>query len=310
MNEESQLPITSEILGKKYEQLFKDGLINPSSRVLFVDDGSTDKTWKTITDLNSKFPKVFCGIKLAHNSGHQNAVYAGLMETLTRDCDAAISLDADLQDDPNAIDQMIQNFNAGDDIVYGVRDSRSTDSWFKRFSAGIFYGLFAKLDTETVKDHADFRLMSRRAIEALSQYTEVSLFLRGIVPALGFKTSKVFYQRGIRQAGESKYPLKKMLSFAFTGITSFSVKPLRFVIYAGIVSIIIAIVSFIYVICSLVRDHAVPGWGSMMFSIWFIGGGIMLSLGIIGEYIGKIYLEAKRRPRYIIEERTEGDNLS
>lgn len=300
-NEAEGLEHTAEVLLAKYRGLVDAGEIGEASRILFVDDGSKDATWSIIRKLHESDSAVFGGVKLSHNRGHQNALLAGLMTALTQDCDAAISMDADLQDDVNAVDEFIRNFKNGDEIVYGVRSARKKDTWFKRNTAEAFYKVFEWMGAETVPDHADYRLMSREALDALSEYHEVNLFLRGIVPTLGYQTSKVYYERGEREAGESKYPLKKMIAFAIQGITSFSTKPLSFVTGAGIVSILVAIAMFVYVLVSLGFGHAIAGWGSMMISIWLIGGLIMVSLGIVGEYVGKIYMEAKHRPRYRIE---------
>ena len=240
-------------------------------------------------------------MKLAHNRGHQNALLAGLMVAYESGCDAAISMDADLQDDVNAVDEMIAQYSDGCEIVYGVRSARAKDTWFKRNTAGLFYKVFSSMGAETVPNHADYRLMGRRALEALSEYREVNLFLRGIVPTLGFKTGKVYYERGARTAGESKYPLKKMVAFAVEGITSFSTRPLKIVTGLGLISVLIGLCMLVYTITSVLTGHALGGWGSMMCSLWLIGGALMLSLGIVGEYIGKIYLETKRRPRYFVE---------
>ena len=269
--------------------------------IIFVDDGSHDGTWSIIERLHGQFPDLYHGVKLAHNRGHQNALYAGLMQALAYDADACISMDADLQDDPDAVDEMIREYQNGAEIVFGVRDNRDTDTAFKRGTAHAFYALMGWLGTETVPDHADYRLMSREALKALSQYREVNLFLRGIVPSLGFQTAKVYYKRGTRVAGESKYPLKKMLTFALEGVTSFSTKPLAMITGMGALSVLIGIVMFVYTLVSVFSGHAVAGWGSIMCSMWFLGGFVLLAIGIVGEYIGKIYLEVKQRPRYIVE---------
>ena len=286
----------------------------PKSHILPKPDGSANKaascssmtvpktgTWSIIRNLHERDAHLFGGVKLSHNRGHQNALLAGLMTARAYGCDAAISMDADLQDDVNAVDGFIDGFCNGDEVVYGVRSARKKDTWFKRTTAEAFYKVFEWMGAETVPDHADYRLMSRETIDALSEYHEVNLFLRGIVPTLGYQTSKVYYERGEREAGESKYPLKKMIAFAIQGITSFSTKPLSFVTGAGLLSILVAIGMFVYVLVSLGFGHAIAGWGSMMISIWLIGGLIMLSLGIVGEYVGKIYMESKHRPRYRIE---------
>lgn len=300
-DESEQLPITAPVLQSKIGAMKDDHLIAEDSRVLFVDDGSKDGTWQYIEQLKDTNPTLFHGVKLAHNRGHQNALLAGLMTALEHGCDAAISLDADLQDDINMFDEFVRQYVSGAEIVYGVRSSRDKDTWFKRNTAEAFYALNAWMGAETIRDHADYRLMGRAALQALSEYEEVNLFLRGIVPQLGFKTTIVKYQRGEREAGESKYPLKKMVSFAIEGITSFSVKPLHFVTGLGLLSILVGIVMFIYVLASWASNNVVSGWGSIMCSLWLIGGLLMLSMGIVGEYIGKIYLETKHRPRYVIE---------
>lgn len=313
-NEEEVLPETCRRLAAKLASLVERGIVAPQSRVLFVNDGSRDATWSLIKQA-SLDPAAFGiapdapwfeGICFAHNEGHQNALFAGLMRALEAGFTCTISLDADLQDDIDAMDEMLEKHRAGAEIVYGVRSNRDTDTAFKRGTAEAFYGFMRWLGVEMVSDSADYRLMGRRAVEALSRYGEVNLFLRGIVPALGFSTDKVYYVRGARFAGESKYPLKKMLSFAFEGITSFSVKPIRWVSLLGALSIVVAIAMLAYTFVSMAFGHVVEGWSSLMVSIWLVGGLIMLSLGIVGEYIGKIYLEAKARPRYIIAEETDG----
>ena len=300
-NEDEQLPITAPVLYDKLTAMKSNHLIAEDSCVLFVDDGSKDGTWQCIKRLNGTDPSLFHGVKLAHNRGHQNALLAGLMTALKRGCDAAISLDADLQDDIDMFNKFIEQYVSGAEIVYGVRSSRAKDTWFKRNTAEAFYALNSWMGAETVRDHADYRLMSRVALRALSEYKEVNLFLRGVVPELGFKTAVVKYERGEREAGESKYPLKRMISFAIEGITSFSVKPLHFVTNMGLLSILVGIAMFVYVIVSWANDNVVSGWGSIMCSLWLIGGLLMLSIGIVGEHIGKIYLEVKQRPRYIVE---------
>ncbi len=299
-NEEAVLPLTSGMFLKKIKDLAAAGRISDKSRILFVNDGSKDKTWDIIRSL-AEADEHYRGVCLSRNRGHQNALLAGLMTARAYGCDAAISMDADLQDDVNAVDGFIDGFCNGNEIVYGVRSARKKDTWFKRTTAEAFYKVFEWMGAETVPDHADYRLMSRETLDALSEYHEVNLFLRGIVPTLGYQTSKVYYERGEREAGESKYPLKKMIAFAIQGITSFSTKPLSFVTGAGLLSILVAIGMFVYVLVSLGFGHAIAGWGSMMISIWLIGGLIMLSLGIVGEYVGKIYMESKHRPRYRIE---------
>lgn len=301
-NESETLPTTATAMLAKFGSLIQRHMISSNSRVTFVDDGSKDDTWGIIKELHARHTTIFRGIKLSHNRGHQNALLAGLMFALQEGCDASISMDADLQDDISAVDQFIEHFNNGDEIVYGVRSTRETDTWFKRSTASLFYSIFEWSGAETIQNHADYRLMSRQALSALSEYQEVNLFLRGIVPTLGFRTSKVYYARKEREAGVSKYPLKKMISFAIQGITSFSTKPLSFVTITGAISVLIGIGMFIYVFVSFVTGNPMSGWGSLMCSLWLIGGLIMLSLGIVGEYVGKIYMESKRRPRYLIEQ--------
>ncbi|OZG61877.1 glycosyltransferase [Bifidobacterium myosotis] len=300
-NEEEALHVTAGVLRKKVETLSAAHAISAESSIIFVDDGSADATWNEIEQLHQEAPELFHGVKLAHNRGHQNALFGGLMHALDIGVDAAISMDADLQDDPNAADEMIERFRNGAEIVYGVRDSRETDTAFKRNTAHAFYSVMRWMGTETIPDHADYRLMGANALRALAEYGETNLFLRGIVPSLGFRTDKVYYQRGVRVAGESKYPLKKMISFAIEGITSFSVKPLSMITGLGVLSVVVGIIMLIYTLASVFSGHAVAGWGSMMCSLWLLGGMILVSLGIVGEYIGKIYMEVKRRPRFIVE---------
>ncbi|WEV69552.1 glycosyltransferase family 2 protein [Bifidobacterium sp. ESL0775] len=301
-NEEEALKTTSNVVYEKLESLKDKQEIANDSFAIFIDDGSSDKTWQEIFTLHKTHEGVFHGLKFSHNRGHQNALYAGLMYARQLGADAAISMDADLQDDPNAIDGMVAEYRNGAEIVFGVRDNRDTDTVFKRGTAHAFYKLMHWLGTETIPDHADYRLMGKAALAALSQYTEVNLFLRGIVPSLGFKTAKVYYKRNKRVAGESKYPLHKMLSFAIEGVTSFSVKPLHMITVIGGVSVIVGIIILIYTLLSLSNGHAQAGWTSLMCSLWIIGGLILVALGVVGEYIGRIYLEVKARPRYIIEE--------
>lgn len=298
-NEEAVLPSTAAALREKMSALIGSGRISPDSRVVFVNDGSKDRTWQIIEALHERDP-LFRGISLAHNSGHQNALLAGLM-TVKDECDAAVTLDADLQDDVDAIDKMLEKFAEGSEIVYGVRSSRESDSFFKRNTALAFYRLMNLLGAETVANHADFRLMSKKALQALEGFGEVNLFLRGMVPLLGFKNDKVYYERKERTAGETKYPLKKMLAFAFEGITSFSVKPIRFITALGAVIFLASIVMLLYFLIRHFTGHTVSGWTSLAVSIWALGGIQLLSLGVIGEYIGKVYLETKKRPRYVID---------
>lgn len=299
-NEEEVLPETSRRLNEKYDALIGSGAISPDSRIVFVNDGSKDRTWEIIRSLHEKSPR-FSGIDLTRNRGHQNALLAGLM-TVKDLCDAAISMDADLQDDINAIDEMVEKFKEGNDIVYGVRSSRETDTAFKRTTAQGFYKLMEHMGAKTVYNHADYRLMSRRALDGLSEYREVNLFLRGIVPLIGYKSDVVYYQRGERFAGESKYPFKKMIAFAGEGITSFSTKPMKMITVLGVVVFLISIAMLIWSVVGFFLGTTEPGWASMMVSVWAIGGLLLLSIGVVGEYIGKIYLETKQRPRFRVRE--------
>ncbi|MGN0968930.1 MAG: glycosyltransferase family 2 protein [Oscillospiraceae bacterium] len=299
-NEEEVLPETSKRLKAKLETLMGEGKISRKSRVMLVNDGSKDRTWELIEELHKSDP-IFSGVNLSRNRGHQNALLAGLMTAKDR-CDAAISMDADLQDDIDAVDAMVDKFRAGCDIVYGVRSSRKKDTFFKRFTAEGFYRLMNAMGAETVFNHADYRLMSRRALEGLAEFKEVNLFLRGIVPMIGYTTATVEYERGERFAGESKYPLKKMLSFAMEGITSLSTKPIRLITGLGFLIFLVSIVMLIVFIVQWAMGMTVAGWASVICSVWAIGGLILLALGVIGEYIGKIYLETKERPRFIIRE--------
>lgn len=298
-NEEEVLFETTKRLTEKLNSMIERDLVDSKSRILYVDDGSRDKTWAIIEQLNSENPFVE-GVKLAHNRGHQNALLSGLM-TAKEKCDAAISLDADLQDDTDVIDKFVEEFMKGNDIVYGVRNNRESDTFFKKFTAEAFYKFMKLLGVDVVFNHADYRLMSKRALIALSEYNEVNLFLRGIVPLIGFKTSKVFYERHERFAGESKYPLKKMISFATDGITSFSVKPLKLISNAGIIISFLSILALIYALVSYLIGVAVQGWTAIIASIWLLGGIQLFCLGVVGTYIGKIYSEVKARPRYLIE---------
>ncbi len=298
-NEEEMLPITFESLGAKLKDLIDKQKISPDSFMLFVDDGSKDKTWELIEEENKKNPMVR-GLKLAGNVGHQFALTAGLI--CAKDIsDISISIDADLQDDIEVFDQMVDLYHEGNDIVYGVRNKRKTDTFFKRFTAQSFYKVMNFCGAKTIYNHADFRLMSKRSLEQFSQYSEENLFLRGIVPLIGYKTACVYYDRKVRVAGESKYPLKKMLALAIEGITSFSVKPIRFIMLLGFISVILSFVAFVYALVSYFVFTVEPGWTSLIVSIWFLGGVQLISVGLIGEYIGKIYMEVKRRPRYNVE---------
>ena len=293
------LPETSKRMREKYRQLIGEGIISSKSRIVFVNDGSKDSTWDIIKKLHADAPEYFSGIDLAHNSGHQNAVLAGLM-SVKDICDAAISMDADLQDDINAIDEMMLKFYEGNHVVYGVRSARKTDSFFKKFTAESFYKFMKLMGADVVYNHADFRLMSRRVLEELSNYKEVNLFLRGMVPLIGFKSCSVYYERSERFAGESKYPLRKMLSFAVNGITSFSTKPLKFITALGFIMSIMSVCAFIWAFVAKFCGFAELGWSSLLCSIWLIGGLQLFCLGIIGEYVGKIYAEVKHRPRFIV----------
>ncbi len=296
-NEEEVLPETARRLREKLEQLMGEGKISPQSRVLFVNDGSRDGTWSVIQGLHRDC-SLFSGVDLSRNRGHQNALLAGLMTAKDRS-DMVISMDADLQDDINAVDAMVDKFHEGCDIVYGVRSSRARDSFFKRTTAEGFYRVMNFLGAETVFNHADYRLMSRRALEGLAQFREVNLFLRGIVPLIGYNAGYVAYERGERFAGESKYPLKKMLSFALEGITSLSTKPIRYITLLGFLVFLVSILMLVYSVVRWAHGDTVIGWASVICSVWAIGGLILLSLGVIGEYIGKIYLETKGRPRFL-----------
>lgn len=297
--EEEVLPETSKRLKAKLTALIAQGKISPRSRILFVNDGSKDRTWPIIEELHAS-DRIFSGVNLSRNRGHQNALLAGLM-TAVQYADMMVSMDADLQDDIDAMDRMIDAYHEGYDVVYGVRSSRKTDSFFKRFTAESFYRLMKAMGVDIVFNHADYRLMSRRAVEGLADFKEVNLFLRGIVPQIGYSWTTVEYERAKRFAGESKYPLKKMLSFAFDGITSFSVKPLRLILTLGAVIFALSLVMLLWTLVRWIAGATVSGWASLMCSIWMIGGIQLLALGVIGEYMGKVYSETKARPRFIIE---------
>ena len=297
-NEEEVLPETTRQLTGILEELSVRGAIG-SGRLLYVDDGSRDRTWELVCGYAASDRRVG-GLKLAHNAGHQQALWAGL-EWAAGHASAAVSIDADLQDNVHSIVDMVEAWRDGADIVYGVRRERKTDTFFKRHTAQMFYRLMKGLGGEVVYNHADFRLMSRRALQALMAFPERNLFLRGMVPALGFRTAKVFYDRKERWAGESKYPLGKMVSFALDGITSFSVRPLRYIVMLGLLFILISVVAIVYGVVVYCQGNTIPGWTSLLVSVWFIGGSILMALGIIGEYVGKIYKEVKRRPRYFVE---------
>ena len=302
-NEELVLPETIKVMREKYAFLMERGLIEKKSRVLFVDDGSSDKTWDIIRKTHEE-DKIFCGLKLSRNRGHQNALLAGLMEAKEH-CDAAVSVDADLQDDIDAIDKMIEKYNDGCEIVYGVRNKRSTDKFMKRFTAEVYYRVMEFFGTHIIFNHADYRLMSRRAIEALADFDEVNLFLRGIVPMLGFKSDKVYYERRERFAGESKYSLAKMLDLAWNGITSFSVKPVDIILFAGVltagISVLAMLVMAVLAICGVLEGAA--GW--VIASVFLCTGINLTALGIVGQYVCRAYLETKHRPKYIVEEKID-----
>ena len=301
-NEEAVLP---ETLGQAVEilaSMINEGKINPDSRILCVDDGSCDQTWRIIEEFSQK-NSFITGLKLAKNVGHQNALLAGLMEAKLY-CDCSISIDADLQDDIHAIPEFVEKYHQGNDIVYGVRKQRKNDTLFKRGTAKLFYRILSWLGADVLENHADYRLLSKAALDALAEFSEVNLFLRGMVRLVGFQSDIVYYERGKRHAGKSKYPFRKMLSFAFDGVTSFSIKPIRLVWGMGILVCVLALFAAGYTLFARFFGVSVSGWSSLMISIWFLGGVQLISIGVIGEYIGKIYKETKRRPRYIIEKNT------
>lgn len=303
-NEQEMLDYTTDELLKVIDRLQQDGKIG-TGKILYVDDGSKDATWSIIERLTRRHEAV-CGLKLAHNVGHQNALWAGL-EWASLHGDVSVSIDADLQDDTRAIDEMVDRYNQGTDIVYGVRKERKTDSVFKRQTALMFYRLVRNLGEEIIYNHADFRLMSRRALKALMSYPERNIFLRGMVPRIGLSTACVYYDRKERMAGESKYPFSKMFALAMDGITSFSVRPLQWIYIAGFIMVFLALVAIIYCLGAYQFSEVVWGWTSILISIWFIGGATLVSIGIIGEYVGKIYREVKRRPRYFVEKIVDGE---
>lgn len=298
-NEEEILEDTTNKLICKMQSLIDSGKISHDSRIMYIDDGSKDNTWKIIESLHNEHELVI-GLKMSRNRGHQNALYGGLM-VAKKYADAVISIDADLQDDINAFDEMLEKYENGCDIVYGVRSKRKTDTFFKRFTAEGFYKILRFLGAEVVFNHADYRLMSKRALDEFENFGEVNLFLRGIVPMIGFKTDTVEYERLERLAGESKYPLKKMLALAWQGVTSLSIKPIRFITVLGALVFIVSILMLIYSLISHFTGQTTLGWTSLIVSIWALGGLQLLAIGIIGEYIGKIYLETKHRPRFIVE---------
>ena len=300
-NEEQVLPLTSGKFKGKLDELIEAGKISSKSRVMFVNDGSKDTTWDILTSLCEESEE-YCAISLSRNRGHQNALIAGLMEA-KKNADITISMDCDGQDDINAITEMVDEYAKGSEIVYGVRNDRTTDSWFKRTTAQSYYKVLRGMGVDIIPDHADYRLMSARVLNALEGYGEVNLFLRGIIPQLGFKQSFVYYSRAEREAGTTHYPLSKMLSLAIDGITSFSVRPLRLITGFGLIVALLSFIGIIYVLVSVISGNYVDGWASTTCIICFVSGIQMISLGVIGEYIGKIYLETKKRPRYFIAER-------
>lgn len=298
--EEAVLHETHKRLSQLLDRLATEERISPKSYILYVNDGSTDRTWEIIKEFY-KNTSYACGLNLAGNVGHQNALMAGLNAVKER-CDAAISIDADLQDDVNVIPEMVERYMEGNDIIYGVRRERKTDTFFKRTTALAFYRLMKTMGAKSVYNHADYRLMSSRAIQQLCRFRERNLYLRGLVPLIGYQTACVYYNRDKRFAGESKYPFKKMLNFAIDGITSFSVKPVRMIFWLGCIFLLIALCVTIWTLRAYFLHDTVPGWSSLMISLWLVGGTILVSLGIVGEYIGKIYIEVKDRPRYNEEE--------
>jgi len=306
-NEEEVLEIASKALREVLDDLVGKNKIGADSFVLFVNDGSKDRTWQLIEEEHRKYPAQVFGVNLAGNVGHQFALTAGLI-TAKDLSDVTISIDADLQDDVNVIEEMVDKFHAGNDIVYGVRKERKTDTFFKRTTAQGFYKVMELMGVKTVYNHADFRLMSKRAVEQFSLYKETNLFLRGMMPLIGYQTDCVYYDRKERVAGESKYPLKKMLALAFNGISSFSVKPISMILGLGLFIIFACVLALIYALISYFTGHVVPGWTSLILSIWFLGGVQLLAIGLVGQYIGKIYIEVKHRPRYNIEKVLTNEN--
>lgn len=298
-NEQEALPVSIPALLALIDEMAAQGLVRPESYILCSDDGSRDDTWDTIERFHQSDKRVK-GIALAHNRGHQYALLAGLM-AVTDKCDAAVSIDADLQDDIRAIVEMVEHYLDGDDIVYGVRSSRTTDTWFKRTTAHAFYRFQKTMGLDTIYDHADYRLMSNRALHLLSQYGESNLFLRGIIPSIGLQSSKVTYARAARVAGESKYPLKKMIALSIDGITSFSAKPMRLIFMTGLLLLVITLGVAVWVLIAYFTHRTISGWSSLMLSVWFLGSLILMGIGIVGEYIGKIFIEVKQRPRYAID---------
>ncbi|MBU7461070.1 MULTISPECIES: glycosyltransferase family 2 protein [Lactiplantibacillus] len=298
-NEEAVLPKSAHVLAEILMGLIQHKQVNSESKLLFVDDGSQDATWALVKELETQLP-VVTGIKFSRNFGHQNALMAG-MKTACPTSDMMITIDADLQDDPQVIPEMVARFHAGSDVVLGVRNDRSSDSHFKRWTAERFYGLMNRIGVQLVPDHADFRLLSQRAVRALLSYQETNLFLRGIVPQLGFPTTKLYYRRRPRFAGVSKYPLRKMLSFAFDGITSFSIAPIKVILMLGVLISGGSLLMMVYAVIQGLLGTAISGWSSLMTSLWFLGGMQLIGISVVGEYVGKIFAEVKHRPRYIIE---------
>lgn len=299
-NEEAVLLETATRLREKMHTLISENIISNDSRVILVDDGSSDGTWELIKRIHYS-DKLFSGCKLSRNQGHQNALLAGL-DCARGKCDAVISMDADLQDDIEVIDDFVKKYEEGNEVVYGVRSSRKNDSFFKSKTAKLFYKVMELMGAEIVSNHADYRLLGSKALEGLFEFKEVNLFLRGIVPLVGYKSAKVYYERKERFAGNSKYPLKKMISFALDGITSFSIKPIKMITSLGVIFVLVSGIMLLYSLISYFTGHSVSGWASLITSIWLLGGLQLLAIGIIGEYIGKVFLETKKRPRYIIEE--------
>lgn len=305
-NEEEMLPLTTKELTGVLSDLITKQKIAPDSYILYVDDGSKDSTWELIRKFHEEEKKVF-GLKLAGNVGHQNALTAGMLNAMEH-ADIMISIDADLQDDTVVMEEMVDKFHEGKDIVYGVRNDRKKDSFFKRTTAQMFYKVMAAFGVKTVYNHADYRLMSKRALQEFSKYQEINLYLRGVMPLIGYETDCVYYERKERVAGESKYPLKKMLALAWNGITSFSVKPIDFITALGGFLIFLCVIAAVYALVSYCNGHTVPGWTSLILSIWFLGGMQLVAIGMIGQYIGKIYIEVKHRPRYNVETYLNHDN--
>ena len=304
-NEEAVLPITAPLFLTELQKMITEGKISAESRILFVNDGSKDSTWDIICNL-SRQDEHYLGISQSRNRGHQNALLAGMMEAKDR-CDITITIDCDGQDDISAMERMVDEYSKGSDIVYGVRSRRDTDTWFKRTTAQSFYKLMNKMGVEMVYDHADYRLVSARVLQHFADYQEVNIFLRGMFPLVGFKSTCVYYERSERMAGESHYPLGKMLAFAVEGITSLSIKPLTLIVVIGLITCLLGFVGIIWAIVEVILKNAIAGWASTVCIILFLGGVQLLSIGVIGEYIGKIYMETKHRPRYIISERTWKD---